>query len=350
VADGYLDPSTIRRLAAELDLRPSKQRGQNFLIDANQVRRIVQLAQVGADSTVLEIGPGLGSLTAGLLAAGASVQAVEIEASLARRLPRTMLERQPAAAGRLTVVTADALTLTADQLRAAVGDQTSPAAGAETRETAGGPTHPNLELGRPRTNDPTPTPVESADPTGVSQESTDPTDASVNSTDPDLLVANLPYNVAVPVLLHCLAIFPSLTGGVVMVQREVADRLVASPGGKIYGVPSAKLAWYAEANFAGLVPATVFWPQPRVESGLVRLIRRDPPVTTASRAEVFALIDLAFGQRRKMLRSALSGHYPADRLQAAFGVAEIDPTARGETLAITDFARLAAAIQSSDPT
>jgi len=272
----YLDATTIRRLAADLDLRPSKQRGQNFVTDANTVRRIVTAAAVGPADHVLEVGPGLGSLTAGLLAAGATVTAVEIEPALARRLPQTMAELGYAP-DHLTVIEADALTLDA--------------------------------------------PLE-----------------------PTALVANLPYNVAVPVLLHCLATFPSLASGLVMVQLEVADRLVAAPGSKTYGVPSAKLAWYATATKAGTVPASVFWPKPNVESGLVRLIRRDPPPTGATRDQVFAVVDAAFAQRRKMLRSALAARYDADAVKAALTAAGISEEARGETLAIGDFARLAEAL------
>ncbi|MDR1807165.1 MAG: 16S rRNA (adenine(1518)-N(6)/adenine(1519)-N(6))-dimethyltransferase RsmA [Propionibacteriaceae bacterium] len=277
---GYLDASAIRRLAAELDLRPSKQRGQNFVIDANTVRRIAVTAGVGPGDRVLEIGPGLGSLTAGLLAAGAAVTAVEIEPALARRLPVT-LAGLGYAADRFEVVEADALAW----------------------PTAG--------------------------PAGARPE-------------PTHLVANLPYNVAVPVLLHALAAFPGLQSGLVMVQLEVADRLVAAPGSKVYGTPSAKLAWYADATKAGSVGANVFWPKPNVESGLVRFTRRDPPATTATREAVFAVVDAAFAQRRKMLRSALAARYGAAASLAALAAAGLDPTARGETLGIADFARLAA--------
>jgi len=278
MADGYLDPSAVRHLAAEIGLRPTKQRGQNFVVDANTIRRLVAAAGVGPGDRVLEIGPGLGSLTAGLLAVGADVTAVEIEPALARLLPQTMARLQPDSVRRLTTVEGDALELEATQI-----------SGAPTR-----------------------------------------------------LVANLPYNVAVPVLLRCLAEFPSLRAGLVLVQREVADRLVAPPGSRVYGAPSAKLAWFAGAAAAGVVPATVFWPQPKVASGLVRLTRRDPPPTQASRAQVFAVIEAAFAQRRKMLRSALSARYPAPRVAQALTAAGLDPTARGETLDITAFARLAA--------
>jgi 16S rRNA (adenine1518-N6/adenine1519-N6)-dimethyltransferase len=274
VRSGLLDPRTIRALAVELNLHPSKQRGQNFVIDPNTVRRIVALAGVQPNEVVLEVGPGLGSLTLGLLEAGANVTAVEIESSLAARLERTVSERLPGAADRLTVLKADALRIT--------------------------------EL------DPLPTRV----------------------------VANLPYNISVPVILHLLATFPSITSGLVMVQLEVADRLVAPPGNKVYGTPSAKLAWYASSARVGTVPATVFWPAPNVESGLVAFTRREPPATV-DRQIAFDVVDAAFGQRRKMLRSALSGVFgsSADASEALLR-AGIDPTRRGETLTIEEFAAI----------
>ncbi|PFG17401.1 dimethyladenosine transferase [Propionicimonas paludicola] len=279
MAEGLLDPRTIRELADEIGLRPTKQRGQNFVHDANTVRRIVAAAGVTSGDVVLEIGPGLGSLTLGLLEAGAQVVAIEIDSALAQRLPRTVAERLPQAADRFRVIEADALSV--DVL-----------------------------------DDPQPTRV----------------------------VANLPYNVSVPVLLHVLTRFPSLNAGLVMVQSEVADRLVAGPGSRTYGVPSAKLAWYASARRVGSVPPKVFWPIPNVDSGLVELVRREPPASAASREDVFAVIDAAFSQRRKMLRSALAGRFgssaAAEEVLAAAGV---DPQARGEVLGIADFARIAEA-------
>lgn len=272
-----LDPRTIRELAAELDLRPTKQRGQNFVHDPNTVRRIVAASGIGPDDVVLEIGPGLGSLTLGLLEVARHVTVVEIEQSLAARLPRTVAERAPAASERLTVVAADALAVDA-------------------------------------LPDPQPTAV----------------------------VANLPYNVSVPVLLHVLERFDTITRGLVMVQLEVADRLAAPPGSRTYGVPSAKLAWYASARRVGTVPPTVFWPVPNVDSGLVALERREPPPTTASRARVFSVIDAAFAQRRKMLRGALAGLFGSSAAAAhALDAAGVDPQARGEVLGIADFARVA---------
>jgi 16S rRNA (adenine1518-N6/adenine1519-N6)-dimethyltransferase len=272
-----LDPRTIRQLAEELDLRPTKQRGQNFVHDANTVRRIVATAGIGPTDVVLEIGPGLGSLTLGLLDVAASVIAIEIEASLARQLPLTIDLRAPEHRGALRVIEADALKV-----------------------------------------------AELADP------------------QPTAVVANLPYNVSVPVLIHVMTSFPSIVTGLVMVQSEVADRLVAGPGSKVYGVPSAKLAWFASASRVGSVPPTVFWPVPNVDSGLVALSRIDPPTTAASREQVFAVIDAAFGQRRKMLRSALAGMFGSSAAaEQALVRAGIDPQARGEVLAIADFVRIA---------
>jgi 16S rRNA (adenine1518-N6/adenine1519-N6)-dimethyltransferase len=271
-----LDPTSVRALAARLDLRPTKQRGQNFVTDANTVRRIVAASAVGADDVVLEIGPGLGSLTLGLLEVADRVLAVEIDEVLAGALAGTVADRMPARADRLDVITADALRVT--------------------------------EL----------------------------------PADPAVVVANLPYNVSVPVLLHLLATFPSWQRGLVMVQLEVADRLVAGPGSKIYGVPSVKMAWYAEAVRVGTVPPRVFWPVPNVESGLVAIRRRQPPETSASRDQVFAVVDAAFGQRRKMLRSALSGLLGSSAAASeALVAAGVDPQARGEMLQVADFARIA---------
>ena len=277
MAEGLLDPRTIRALAAELGLRPTKQRGQNFVHDANTVRRIVAASGVGADDAVLEVGPGLGSLSLGLLEATRHVTAVEIEASLAQRLPRTVAERLPEAADRLTVVEADALEVDA-----------------------------------------------------------------LPDPQPTALVANLPYNVSVPVLLHVLARYDTLEHGLVMVQLEVADRLVAQPGSKVYGVPSVKLAWYASSARVGTVPPKVFWPVPNVDSGLVALHRRPVPETSASRVEVFSVVDAAFAQRRKMLRGALSGLFGGSAAaSSALERAGVDPQARGEVLTIDDFVAIA---------
>jgi 16S rRNA (adenine1518-N6/adenine1519-N6)-dimethyltransferase len=276
---GLLTPSDVRALAERLDVRPTKSLGQNFVVDGGTIRRIVRAAEVTAQDRVLEVGPGLGSLTLGLLATGADVVAVEIDGRLAAALPGTVAAAAPDAAARLQVVHADAMTIGAD--------------------------HP--ALGEPTT-----------------------------------LVANLPYNVAVPVLLHALATLPSLASALVMVQAEVADRLAAPPGSRTYGVPSAKAAWYAHATRAGSVGRSVFWPVPNVDSALVRLVRREPPTTTATREATFAVVDAAFAQRRKTLRAALTGWAGSPvRAEAALRAAGIDPGLRGERLDITQFAAIA---------
>jgi len=273
-----LGPGEIRVLADRLGVRPSKRLGQNFVVEQGTVRKIAVLAALRPDDVVLEVGPGLGSLTLALLEAGAGqLVAVEIDRALAAELPRTIAARAPHLADQVVVVTADALKI--GELPAA----------------------------------------------------------------PSVLVANLPYNVAVPVLLHLLAVLPSLTRGLVMVQAEVADRMCAGPGSRVYGTPSVKLAWYAAARAAGTVPRTVFWPVPNVDSRLVAFTRHDPPATTASRAEVFAVIDAAFRQRRKTLRAALSGWAgSAAEAERRLRAAGIDPGLRGEALGVAEFARLAA--------
>jgi len=297
-----LGPGDVRALAGRLGVRPSKRRGQNFVIEAGTVRKIASLAAVGPDDVVLEVGPGLGSLTLALLEADpARVVAVEIDPVLAGALPETVAARAPTRADRLTVLTADALAV-------------------------GGP-----ELAGPS--------VLTADALAVGG----PELAVPSGAGPTVLVANLPYNVAVPVVLHLLAAVGSLRRGLVMVQAEVAERMCAPPGSRVYGVPSVKLAWYAAARLAGTVPRSVFWPVPNVDSRLVAFTRHDPPPTTASREQVFAVVDAAFGQRRKTLRAALAGWAgsaaQAERLLRAAG---IDPGARGESLGVAQFARLAA--------
>jgi 16S rRNA (adenine1518-N6/adenine1519-N6)-dimethyltransferase len=263
-------------------VRPTKKRGQNFVTDANTVRRIIGVAALRPDDVVLEVGPGLGSLTLGLLGVAAAVTAVEIDPLLAGSLVRTVGEYAPGAVDHLRVVAADALRLTA-----------------------------------------------------------------LPGPPPTALVANLPYNVAVPVLLHLLANQPTLQRVLVMVQREVAARLAAVPGSRVYGVPSAKAAWYGELRLAGEVGRTVFWPAPRVDSGLVSLVRRPPPESRAGRAATFAVVEAAFAQRRKMLRTALAAlagsRAAAERVLNAAGVA---PTSRGEQLTITEFARIADALSA----
>ncbi|WP_249336035.1 16S rRNA (adenine(1518)-N(6)/adenine(1519)-N(6))-dimethyltransferase RsmA [Sinomonas gamaensis] len=271
-----LGAADIRALADELGIRPTKTLGQNFVIDGNTIRRIVTAAKVDPDETVLEVGPGLGSLTLGLLDAARRVVAVEIDPKLAKRLPETVAKWRPGAVDRFDLVLADALKVT-----------------------------------------------------DLPQE-------------PSAIVANLPYNVAVPVVLHLLEHFPSLRHGLVMVQDEVADRLAAEPGSKIYGVPSVKAAWYGTMRKAGVIGTNVFWPAPRIHSGLVAFERSEPPRTTAARTEVFAVIDAAFAQRRKTLRAALAGWAGgAPAAERALVAAGVDPSARGETLGIEEFARIA---------
>ena len=275
-----LSPTDVRDLAGRLDLRPAKRLGQNFVVDPGTVQRITALAGLRPDDVVLEVGPGFGSLTLPLLAAARALIAIEIDPVLAAELPRTVADRAPDLAGRLTVVTADAARI------------------AELPGPAGPPT---------------------------------------------VLVANLPYNVAVPVVLHLLATVSTLRGGLVMVQAEVADRMVAGPGSRVYGIPSVKLAWYATARRAGSVPRSVFWPVPRVDSGLVAF-ECHPGAGGAGREEVFAVVDAAFAQRRKTLRAALAGWAgsPAAAEQV-LREAGIDPGLRGEALGVDGFTAIAAA-------
>ncbi|HEX3711234.1 MAG TPA: 16S rRNA (adenine(1518)-N(6)/adenine(1519)-N(6))-dimethyltransferase RsmA [Trebonia sp.] len=286
-----LGAGDIREIAGRLGVRPTKKLGQNFVVEPGSVRQIAALAGIRQDDVVLEVGPGLGSLTLALLEAvretAGTVVAVEIDPVLAAELPKTIAERAAAVADRATVLTADALQL---------GEQ---------------------EVGAP---------------------------------PPTVLAANLPYNIAVPVVLNLLAALPSLRRGVVMVQAEVADRMCAGPGSRVYGTPSAKLAWYASARLGGTVPRTVFWPVPNVDSKLVVFTRRDPPPTTASREQVFAVVDAAFSQRRKTLRAALAGWAGSPtEAERALRAAGVDPSLRGETLSISDFARIAEAGRLAAP-
>jgi 16S rRNA (adenine1518-N6/adenine1519-N6)-dimethyltransferase len=291
-ADALLGPAEIREIAGRLGIRPAKRLGQNFVVDPGTVRRIVTLAGVGPDDVVLEVGPGFGSLTLGLIGAAGRMVAVEVDPVLAAELPRTVAARAPRLATRLAVVTADAVRVTAADL-------------------PGMPGGPGMAGGR--------------------------------GGPPSVLAANLPYNVAVPVVLHLLATVPSLARGLVMVQAEVADRMTAAPGSRIYGVPSVKLAWFASARRAGVVPRTVFWPVPNVDSGLVAFTRRPPPQPDVPREKVFAVVDAAFAQRRKTLRAALArwagGPDAAEEILRSAGV---DPGARGEALTVAEFARIAA--------
>jgi len=279
-----LSPADVRELAGRLGVRPTKTLGQNFVHDPNTVRRIVRAAALDPGDVVLEVGPGLGSLTLGLLPAAASVHAVELDPVLAAALPVTVADRAPELARRLHVLHADALRVGPEDF----------------------------------------------------------------AEEPTALVANLPYNVAVPVVLHLLAVLPSIRHGLVMVQQEVADRLTAGPGSKIYGVPSVKLAWYASSKQAGRVPPSVFWPVPNVDSGLVAFTTH--PVLPGDRPKVFAVIDAAFSQRRKMLRAALAGW--AGGSAAAVAILEsagIDPTLRGEQLTVEQFAAIAGAAPTVSP-
>ena len=283
-----LRAADVRATAGRLGIRPTKKLGQNFVVEQGTVRQIATLVEVRAGDVILEVGPGLGSLTLALLEAASGVNdtrlvAVEIDPVLAAELPKTIAERVPGMVDRAAVVAADAMQ---------VGE---------------------AEVGTPT-----------------------------------VLAANLPYNVAVPVVLHLLAELPSLDRGVVMVQAEVADRMCAGPGSRVYGVPSAKLAWYVSARPAGTVPRSVFWPVPNVDSKLVSFTRHDAPPTTASRAEVFQVVDAAFGQRRKTLRAALAGWAgSAPEAELLLRAADVDPGARGEALTIEDFARIAEARQAS---
>lgn len=275
-----LSRTEIRNLAKELDFRPRKSLGQNFVHDANTLRRVVSASGVNKNDHVLEVGPGLGSLTLALLDRGATVTAVEIDPVLAQRLPRTVAEHSHSEIHRLTVLNQDIL-----------GIQRS-------------------DLENP----------------------------------PTAVVANLPYNIAVPALLHLLAEFDSIRTVMVMVQAEVAERLAAEPGGKDYGVPSAKVRFFGNVRRYGSVSPTVFWPIPRVYSGLVRIDRYETspwPTDETFRRQVFDLVDIAFGQRRKTVRNAFlewagSGNASAELLLAA----SIDPSRRGETLTVADFVRL----------
>ncbi|HET7475892.1 MAG TPA: 16S rRNA (adenine(1518)-N(6)/adenine(1519)-N(6))-dimethyltransferase RsmA [Dermatophilaceae bacterium] len=274
-----LGPAQVRDLAARLGLRPTKQLGQNFVIDANTVRRIVRLAGLRPEDVVVEIGPGLGSLTVALLPQAAHVTAVEIDSRMAAALPATVSASCPAYAHRLSVVQADALGLN-----------------------------------------------------------------GLPGPAPTAVVANLPYNVSVPVVLHLLALLPSVDHVLVMVQLEVAQRLAARPGGKVYGVPSVKAAWFGDVRLVGTVSRQVFWPVPNVDSGLVRLTRRPPPATRATREQVFACVDAAFAQRRKTLRAALAGWAgSALDAEAVLRSVGVDPGLRGEQLNVAAYAAIAGA-------
>jgi 16S rRNA (adenine1518-N6/adenine1519-N6)-dimethyltransferase len=288
-----LGPAEIRELAARAGIRPTKQLGQNFVLDGGTVRKIVRQADIEPGDRVVEVGPGLGSLTLGLLEADADVTAVEIDPVLARLLPETVARHVPG----LTATTQDGVVVLSDA------------------------------DGRARL-------------TLVTADALDVT--TLPGDQPIAFVANLPYNVSVPVLLTFLERFATIERGLVMVQAEVADRLAAPPGSRTYGVPSAKTAWYAAARRTSTIGRSVFWPVPNVDSALVRFDRREPPETTATRAEVFTVVDAAFAQRRKMLRSALASLFgSAAAAVTALEAAGVDPQARGERVDIVGFARIA---------
>jgi 16S rRNA (adenine1518-N6/adenine1519-N6)-dimethyltransferase len=273
-----LGATEIREIAKQLDLHPAKSLGQNFVIDGNTCRKIVRLANINNTDVVLEIGPGLGSLTIALLPEARDVIAVEIDRRLASQLAETMQNKIPNHASKLQIINEDAQLV--NEL-------------------------PQL---------------------------------------PTALVANLPYNISVPVILHLLEKFPSINKGLVMVQAEVAQRLAAKPGNKIYGTPSVKAKWWADMSIAGNVSREVFWPVPNVDSLLVGFQRGESPGDEALRTKTFTVIDAAFSQRRKMLRSALSvwagGSSIAIEILEKAGVAQ---TSRAEELELKDFIAIARA-------
>jgi 16S rRNA (adenine1518-N6/adenine1519-N6)-dimethyltransferase len=276
-----LTPTEIRELATKLDLKPTKKLGQNFVTDQNTVEKIVRTSKVSKDSVVLEVGPGLGSLTLALLATGAKVFAVEIDQRLAELLPITA-KAKGFSGDQLEVINKDALEITTNEVK-----------------------------------------------------------------NPNILVANLPYNVSVPVIIHIIETFPSIEKYLVMVQTEVADRLAASPGSRTYGSPSVKLQWYGEVSKAGSVSRSVFWPVPNVDSDLVQITRKKD-VDQSIRKELFAVVDAAFSQRRKMLRSALSSMCAgSEKASEILESAQIDPQLRGEALNVDDYVRLTYAMKKS---
>ena len=270
-----LGATEIREIAEKFELHPTKSLGQNFVIDANTCQKIVRLAVISQGDHVVEIGPGLGSLTLALLQATNKVTAIEIDQRLATQLPITAAEHG-VPSGALNVINQDAM---------------------KVFDIPGNPTK---------------------------------------------LVANLPYNVSVPVLLTILERFPSITSGVVMVQTEVAERLAAKPGNKTYGVPSAKAAWWCDLVLSDSVSRSVFWPVPNVDSSLVKFVRHEPLGDESLRVRTFELIDRAFGQRRKMLRAIYSDIYGGSgEAETALASAGIDPTIRGESLSVERFAAIA---------
>jgi 16S rRNA (adenine1518-N6/adenine1519-N6)-dimethyltransferase len=280
-----LGAAEVRQLAERLGVRPAKRLGQNFVIDGGTIRRIVALAKLTPQDVVLEVGPGLGSLTLGLLEAARLVTAIEIDQVLAAELPITVAARAADLAARLTVIKDDAVTI-----------------------------------------------------------------SQLPGQQPDVLVANLPYNVAVPIMLNLLDVLPTVKRALIMVQAEVADRICAPPGSRTYGVPSVKLAWYGRARRAGTIARTVFWPVPNVDSALVSFTRwpEGQPPSSASRAAVFAVVDAAFAQRRKTLRAALAPWAgSADAAEQVLRAAGVDPSLRGEAIDVTQYIRIAEAAGAS---
>lgn len=276
--------TVIREIASKLNLTPTKKLGQNFVIDPNTVRYIVDQSRITKNDVVLEVGPGLGSLTLGLLAKAQKVVAVEIDSRLAQELPYTVQKLAPDLADRLTVVQADALRVTPEQL---------------------------------------------------------------GEAQPTSIVANLPYNIAVPVILYLLEILPSVSNVLVMVQKEVADRICAGPGTRTYGIPSVKVRWFGKAEAAGNIGRNVFWPAPNVDSGLVRITVL-PRV--GNRAKVFSVVDACFAHRRKTLRAGLSEYAGSPALaETALRSAGIDPSDRAERLELEQFVALSETLtQRSD--
>lgn len=275
-----LGATQIREIATRLGVTPTKKLGQNFVVDANTCRRIIKIAELNSTDTVVEIGPGLGSLTLAALEIAERVIAIEIDDRLATELPHTVLANG-FESNKLRVINQDAMTIKESDL--------------------------------------------------------------LSDAAPSVLVANLPYNISVPVLLHFLEIFPTFRSGVVMVQSEVADRLVAKPGTKNYGSPSVKATWWADMTSAGGVGRSIFWPVPNVDSSLVKFVCHAPVGDEATRLLVFEVIDAAFAQRRKMLRSALAEVFSSRGLRAEDAIAStgIDPTARGEVLQLAEFMKIA---------
>ena len=271
-----LGAAQIRQLAAQLDIKPTKKLGQNFVIDPNTVSRIANEAKLNSEDIVLEVGPGLGSLTLAMLPQVKKVLAVEVDSRLADQLPATVEKFAPSFVDRLVVLNEDAMKLTS------LPEQ------------------------------------------------------------PTKLVANLPYNISVPVVLHLLETFASITEVLVMVQLEVAQRMAATPGSKIYGVPSVKIAWFGKAQLAGNVGRNVFWPAPNVDSGLVRITRVPERGSIGLREKLFQVVDAAFGQRRKTLRSSLSSVFGSSaNVDQVLAKAQVESSLRGEQLELADFLRIA---------